>query len=119
VKTFTVISTFYLFLGIDGLGYGVLCSAVIDVVVCLVLTRLRYGFHLSTESFQLLIVMLSLAIVCFLASFIPHLWGSYLTMGLLTVGCFVYSLLQLDRRMDLRALLRRFTHREEYLEESV
>lgn len=119
VKTFTVISTFYLFMGIDGLGYGVLCSSVIDVLVCLLLTRLRYGFHLSTESLQLLIVMLSLAIVCFIASFIPHFWSSYLAMGALTLGCFIYSLMQLDRRMDMRALLRRFTHREESLEESL
>jgi peptidoglycan biosynthesis protein MviN/MurJ (putative lipid II flippase) len=107
LKTFTVISTFYLFFGLNGLGYGALCAAVIDVLVSLILTRWRYGFRLTSDSFHLLVIMLLAAGCCFTAAFIPITWLSHWLMGLSTLACCIYCLQQLDRRMNLRTLLKR------------
>lgn len=107
LKTFTVISTFYLFFGLNGLGYGALCSAVIDVVVSLILTRWRYDFRLTSDSTHLLVIMLLAAGCCFTAAFIPITWLSHWLMGLSTLACCIYCLQQLDRRMNLRTLLKR------------
>ena len=117
VKTFTVISTFYIFMGLDGLGYGALCSALIDVVVSLILTRWRYGFRLSADSVQLLTMMLALSSVCFLAAFVPNVWVSYGIMSATTLFCCVYSIRQIDRRMDLRSVWQRYKNRHHHEEE--
>lgn len=107
-KTFSVIALFYYFFGLDGLGYGALCSAVIDVIVSIILTRLRYDFSLSAPVFRLLAVMLTLAGLCFMATFIPSTILSYTIMSLATGSCIGYSLIGLNRRLDFKAILQRF-----------
>jgi hypothetical protein len=79
----------------------------IDVAVSLVLTRLRYGFHLSGDALRLLLTMVTLALTCFLAAFIPHVWLSYGIMSVTTLGCCIYSIRQIDLRMDLRSVWQR------------
>ncbi len=111
-KTFTVISVFYYYYGLDGLGYGTLCSAIIDVVVSIILTRIRYGFSLSSISIRLLIIMLVLSVSCFSATFIPSLFVSYSVMSATTAVCLVYSFVQLNQRLDLRSIARRFIHKK-------
>ena len=101
LKTFTVISGCYLFAGIDGLGYGALCSAVIDVVVCIVLTRWRYGYHLSSDAVRVLTITLLLSGSCFLAAYLPNVWASYGIMAATTITGIAYSLYQINKRMDL------------------
>lgn len=106
-KTFTVIALFYYFFGLDGLGYGALCSAVVDVIVSILLTRWRYGFQLSAPALRLLTVMLTLAAACFMATFITSTSLSYAIMSLATGTCIAYSLIGLNRRLDLRAIAQR------------
>jgi hypothetical protein len=106
-KTFTVIALFYYFFGLDGLGYGALCSAVVDVIVSIILTRWRYGFQLSAPALRLLTVMLTLAAACFMATFITSTSLSYAIMSLATGTCIAYSLIGLNRRLDLRAIAQR------------
>ena len=107
-KTFSVIALFYYFFGLNGLGYGALCSAFIDVIVSIILTRLRYDFSLSAPVFRLLAVMLTLAAVCFMATFISSTILSYTIMSLATGSCIGYSLIGLNRRLDFKAILQRF-----------
>jgi hypothetical protein len=103
-KTFTVIALFYYFFGLDGLGYGALCSAVIDVIVSIILTRLRYGFRLSATELRLLTIMLTLAVGCFMATFISSTPLSYTVTSLTTGICIAYSLIGLNHRLDFRAI---------------
>ena len=105
-KTFTVMALCYYFFGLDGLGYGALTVAVIDAIVSTALTRWRYDFRLSGESLRLLGVMLLLAGSCFAAAFVSSAVLSYSVMtGTTAIGT-IYSLIQLDRRMNLRLLFR-------------
>ena len=106
-KTFTVMATSYWLMGLDGLGYGALCSAVIDFLVCLVLIPWRYGFHLSKDSVRLIAVATVMAIASLVCSFIAQPLWRYTLMGLLTAAALVFCIAQLDHRMDLRAVVGR------------
>ena len=107
IKTFTVIAGCYVMFGIDGLGYGALASAVIDVLVSIVLTRWRYGFRLSMTVLSQLAIMLPLVLGCFVAALIENLFLSYTIMSSTTLACIGYSLTMLNRRMNLVAVLKR------------
>ncbi len=111
-KTFGVMAGGYVLFGLQGLGYGALAAAVIDVTVSIVLTRLRYGFRHTASVVRLLTIMLALALLCFAATFIGNLWISYGVMTVTTVACIVFSLYQLNRRMDLLATLKRIRARK-------
>ncbi len=106
-KTFIVIATGYLLFGLDGLGYGALLSAVIDVIVALIMTRLRYGFQLSQSAIQLLGILLLFALTCFGGAYVEDRLTSYLIMGGSTLGCIIFSLVMLNRRLNLYAIWKR------------
>jgi len=106
-KTFTVIAGCYLYFGLIGLGYGALASAIIDVLVSIIMTRIRYGFCHSKGALRLLLIMLVLATACFTGTLIETTWVSYCVMGSTTLVCIVFSLHQLNCRMNLLAILRR------------
>jgi len=108
-KTFCVIAGCYYFYGLDGLGYGALASAIIDVMVSIVLMRLRYGFRHSAVAIRMLVTMLMLAIACFTAAFLSDAWVSYGVMSATTAVCMVYSFVQLNSRLDIRSIINRFT----------
>ena len=107
LKTLAVMATFYYLMGLEGLGYGVLLSAVIDAIVTLLLTRWRYGFMLSAQCRRLVVMLLLMALFCFAATFIPSLVGSYAVMALLTVACMIFAYRQFNMRVDVRSLLSR------------
>jgi O-antigen/teichoic acid export membrane protein len=112
-KTFTVMALFYYFYGIDGLGYGALCVSIIDALVCTVLIRLRFHFRLSATVLHMLAVMLLLALCCFGAVYLPSVSLRYSVMSLSTAICIGYSFYALNRRLDLRAVLKRFGRKKE------
>ena len=92
-----------------GVSYGVGASAIIDVMVSIVLMRLRYGFRHSAVAIRMLVTMLMLAIACFAAAFLSDAWVSYGVMSATTAVCMVYSFVQLNSRLDIRSIINRFT----------
>lgn len=116
-KTFTIMALCYYFFGLQGLGYGALITAAVDFLVCLVLIPWRYGFRLSSNSIRPIIIMTTMAIVCFAGSFIEQTIWKYAVMVTSTAICIVYSIRQLDRRIDVRLFLsnikKRFTLRKQ------
>lgn len=113
LKTFSVIAGFYYIYGLDGLGYGALCSSVIDVLVSTVLFRLRYGFRHSLIVGRLLLTMLLLTAICFAGAFVETMWIRYTMMGLSTLICIIFSLSELNKRLDISTILKRITHKGE------
>lgn len=108
LKTFALMALFYYFVGLDGLGYGALLSAVVDVAVSAVLVRWRYGFAWTAATFRLIIVLVAMGLACLAFSFIGSALLSYLLMAAVTAVCFTFSFVQLDKRMDLRSVLSRW-----------
>ena len=112
-KTFTVMALFYYYYGIDGLGYGALCVSIIDALVCTLLIRLRFHFHLSASVLRMLSVMLLLALCCFGALYLSYVALRYTLMLLSTAICIGYSLYALNQRLNLHALLKRFFRKKD------
>ena len=111
------LSQFYYFLGLDGLGYGALCVAIVDVIVSLILIPWRYGFRFTRKTTNLIIVTTSMATICLLGSQIPSTIEKYAVMGVMTSICSVYCIAQLNKRMNLRAMISRIKNRHKKEEE--
>ena len=116
-KSFGIMSLFYYFLGLDGLGYGALCVAIVDVIVSLILIPWRYGFRFTRKATNLIIVTTSMATICLLGSLIPSTIEKYTVMGVMTSICSVYCIAQLNKRMNLRAMISRIKNRHKKEEE--
>lgn len=116
-KTFTIMGAFYYYLGLDGLGYGALCVSLVDVAVSLVLIPWRYGFRFTRKTINLIIVTSIMATVCLLGSLIPSPVEKYAVMGFTTLVCTVYCGIQLNKRMELRAIISRIKNRHKKQEE--
>lgn len=110
-KTFSIMSLFYYFLGLDGLGYGALCVAIIDVIVSLILIPWRYGFRFTRKTINLIIITSIMATICILGSLIPTPVEKYAVMSTITAVCSVYCFVQLNKRMDLRAIVSRMKNK--------
>ena len=116
-KTFTIMALFYYFLGLNGLGYGALVTSIVDVIVCLILIPWRYGFRFTRKTINLIIITTLMATICLLGSLIPSMLEKYAVMGVSTTICFVYCFVQLNKRMDLRAIISRIKNRHKKEEE--
>lgn len=107
VKTFTLLALFYYRFGLDGLGYAVLLSSVIDVCASTLLNYWRYRYRFSRQTLILLIKMFIPAAICFACSFISDTTVCYTLMAITSVFTIGYSYRQLDKRIDLSDLLRK------------
>ncbi len=110
-KTFTIMAGGYTIYGLEGLGYGALASAVIDVLVSIVMTRIRYGFRHSGSVIRLLAVMLAMAALCFVGTTIETTWLSYTVMIGTTFGCIIISIYQLNKRILIKDILKRYSRK--------
>lgn len=111
VKTLLVMAGCYYFMGFRGLGYGALASALFDVVFSISLTRWRYGFRIMAAPLRLSAIMMLLAGSCMACAYIDNSWASYGTMTALTATGTIYSMSQLNKRIDLRAAFRKWRRR--------
>lgn len=105
VKTFSLLALFYYLYGLDGLGYAVLLSAMVDAAVSFIANRWRYGFRMSKASVRLSLQTFLMAGTCFACSFIPNAVLSYSLMLTLTLAGCIFSYRQLDKRVDLRNMI--------------
>ena len=108
IKTFTIMSLCYYFMGLDGLGYGALITSIVDVIVCLILIPWRYGFRHSAKTLRLILGIVTMAAACLACSFIEDAIWSYSLMAVISIAGIVVCLRQLDQRMNLRAMFSRF-----------
>lgn len=112
-KTFTIMSLFYYFLGLDGLGYGALCTSIVDVIVSITIIPWRYGFRFTRKTIRLIIITSSMAAVCLLGSLIPSDFEKYAVMSTTTVLSIVYCILQLNKRIDLHTVIARIKNKRQ------
>ena len=110
-KTFTIMSVCYYCFGLQGLGYGALITALVDVTVCLIAIPWRYGFRLSTTSIRLILSMTILAAVCLASTYIPQAHIKYAIMSTVCAIGIGYSIWQLDRRIDIRSIISRYKNK--------
>ena len=116
-KTFAIMSLFYYFFGLNGLGYGSLCVAVFEVILTLILIPWRYGFRFTRKTINLILITIIMATICLIGSLIPSAVEKYSIMSTITIICFIYCFVQLNKRMDLRAIVSHFKNRNKKVKE--
>lgn len=110
-KTFVIMAVFYYFLGLDGLGFGALCVSVVEVIVSLILIPWRYHFRFTRKTINLIIITTAMAAICLTGSQIPSTLEKYAVMSIINAVCIGYCIIQLNKRMDLRAIVRRYKNK--------
>lgn len=109
-KTYSItleIIGYYLW-GLAGLGIAFLITYLIYSIQVYLLARKKYDFDFSNSFKKVFTVLLGVVLISFI---IPHIWHSkwvYALQTLLFVICSLYSLKELNARMDLVQLLSLF-----------
>ena len=93
--------------GLNGLGYAILCSGVIDLLVSTYFSHRRYGFVFLRKFWLLFAILTTTVTACFLCSMLRNEWLSYALMVCLSLGTTVYCYRQLDKRIDIRSLVKK------------
>lgn len=95
----------YYFWGLKGLGVAFLISYFLYSVQVYFVARIRYGFRFSRPFMQVFSVLIVLVLISFI---VVHVWFSnwvYITLGFLFLICTIYSLMGLNKRMDILSLI--------------
>ena len=92
---------------LDGLGYAILCSGLIDLVVSMYCSHRRYGFAFLRKSWVLFSILSAAVVACFLCSLLQNEWLSYALMISLSLCTTLYCYRQLDKRIDIKSLVRK------------
>lgn len=97
--------------GLDGLGISFLISYFFYFLQVYYITRYKYQFNFTTSFYTILGVQLILGICCFLVIkfFIaPYSYGFGAVLIILSSW---YSLKELDKRMDIKSILKKFKNK--------
>ena len=92
--------------GINGIGIALLLGAVVDIAVSIGLNLWRYKISYGTTYYKLSSLMGLSVIACFAASFIEQIYMSYSLMGAITVATSVFAYRQMDKRIDVKNLIK-------------
>jgi len=97
----------YKYGGLDGLGLSFLVGYFVYLIQVFIVTKIKYQFSFNTAFLKIFLIQLALSIACFLvvkftASPVNYIVGS----GLIIISG-LYSLRELNRRMDLRGIVRK------------
>ena len=97
----------YYLMGLEGLGISFLITYVLYFIQVLVLTRHKYKFSFSSGFYKILGVQFSLALICFcIIKFITIPWAYAIGVPFIMLSSW-YSYKELDKRIDLKDLLKK------------
>ncbi len=109
-KTFLLSVLGYYLFGLIGLGYALLVSALIDVFVSALLCKIRYDVSYTHDLFRVFLPLLLLNVMLLAASFIPSAMLRTAIMLLLLLCICTYTFVQLNRRIEIKNILKRSKH---------
>lgn len=106
VKNVAFVISGFILGGINGIGIALLLGAVVDIAVSIGLNLWRYKISYGTTYYKLSSLMGLSVIACFAASFIEQIYMSYSLMGAITVATSVFAYRQMDKRIDVKNLIK-------------
>lgn len=98
----------YKYGGLDGLGVSFLVAYFIYSIQVFFITRLKYQFSFDKEFIKIFLIQLLLGGTCFLIVKFTAQPQSYVFGSVLIFASAVYSLRELNKRLDLKNLVNRF-----------
>lgn len=101
----------YRLAGLDGLGIAFLAGYVLYLIQVFMLARSRYGFSFSSGFFTIYMVQLLAGLLCFVSvKILPSFWP-YVAGILLIVASTLYSIREMDQRIDLKQIVNKVKNR--------
>lgn len=97
----------YVFWGLNGLGIAFLFTYIAYLLQCFIIARRKYNFSYSKTFVRIFVILLALAILCFI--FVRYLPTAYAYMaGMLCIAYSTwYSYKELDKRLDIKLIVKR------------
>lgn len=101
----------YYFYGLEGLGISFVIGYIFGLSITLYYASTRFGFRYSKGTILSFLKCFILVSCTFLISYFFDGAFRYLFTGLLLAGSFSYSLIELDKRLDIKPLMSGYVHR--------
>jgi len=98
----------YKYFGLTGLGVSFVLVYLIYLIQLLLLSNIKFNFTLSREFRKVFIIQLSFVIGCFIGVKLFNKTTSYIVGSILITLSVVYSLFELNKRIELLKLIRKF-----------
>ena len=98
--------------GLTGIGISFLVSYILYFLQVFFIIKIKYEFSFKIEFTTIMSIQLILGIACFLVvKFLGNPW-SYFVGSLFIVFSLVYSVYELNKRLDLKGLINKFTKKQ-------
>jgi O-antigen/teichoic acid export membrane protein len=97
----------YYFYGLEGLGFSFFVYYLIHFFVVKLITKKRYGFYFDTDFYQTYLICIVMCIATFLLSYIQFSILKYSLMSIMALLSFVFVLYQVNRKLDLKDLIKK------------
>lgn len=94
--------------GLDGLGISFLVSYILYMMQVFFISRHKYRFSFERTFVKVMVIQLLLAIACFLSVKLMSAVYGYVAGSILILITGIYSLIELDKRMNLKQVLANF-----------
>lgn len=95
----------YRLFGLIGIGYAFIAQYVIYFFVLYTLVRKRYDFSIDKELYMILFVSIIVIIMAYLSIHFLSSYLSYIVLPILLLISLMYSLKELDNRMELKSVI--------------
>lgn len=106
---FNIIS--YYFWGLTGIGFSFLISYIICLVQVYYISKIKFAFAFDLAFVRVFFIQFGLATLCFLSVTYLNEPYTYITGFVLICISGLYSFRELNKRLGLMSMLRKYTHR--------
>ena len=97
---------FYSLWGVTGLGIAMGAGYFVYIFIYLVVTRLRYDYRPNIVVLKLILPLTIALAAIYSVSFIENDYLSYSLRSILAIGLICFSLIQLNRRLDIKSIIK-------------
>lgn len=98
----------YRFGKLEGVGVAFVLNYVLYLLIVFFSSRKRYKFNFSKSFLKIFFIQLFMLIMAFVSIKVFSSWLSYLVSGGCLIFSCIYSINELDKRMDLATIFKRF-----------
>lgn len=95
----------YNFWGFHGLGISFIASFIIYFIVILIITNKLYAFTFCRTFYKLFAILLTLCLTAFVLTIFTNVFITYIGGSILFIISCIFSLLELDRRIEFKSHL--------------
>jgi len=98
--------------GLEGLGISFLIYYIIHYIGIRIITKYRYNFYFEKGFYSIFGICIFLCGVAFLLTYIENVYLKYITLSIVALISFVFSYIQLDKKMDIKEVIGKFFKRK-------